>query len=638
MKCSISSTLLTTSMALAACSAAASEPDSLQALLEAETLGQSVDRRAAIESQPIDAFSAWHAGMIKTPDGWIPVEELSFAGRNEEYEAKRASMEKHPAMHLSLARWCSRHELPDQARAHYFGALMTAPNNIEARKYLGHVRIGDHWIEQTKLAAAQQGFRSSLQKLEETAPTVRAIVEDIHSGVPLRIAEGLDQLERLDSAKALCALEFFAGHIDDDLAKPLIRKIASVRSPKACLALVRVALLHPSPAIRTLTAETIRTYPQHYFVPTLLGMLTTQAKVANNIVMHPNGNIGLDTIVTHELQNRKQAKRAQKLVNVVARFSSSRFAKVNADTTGDISYWSEYWNVPTSDPVRFGKVSQSNLLYTASAMKKLTYVPRDVAATAAQNMFEMAKQQERAVAQQNRATNERVNNVCSLLRATTGEELEDKAETWWTWWNDHNERYQNEKPTEYAYHQQRERIGINSRSYGNTTESKKYDFGEMLIQYSCLVPGTLVQTSAGLRPIEQIKIGDLVLSQDVETAELTLKPVILTTVRPPKSTIKIRTRSGTIEATGGHLWWVSGKGWMKTRDLKPNMFLHSATGTTRITELAENPVLQPTYNLVVDGFNTYFVGSERVLSYDNTVLKPTLRQLPGFGVLESVAD
>ena len=159
----------------------------------------------------------------------------------------------------------------------------------------------------------------------------------------------------------------------------------------------------------------------------------------------------------------------------------------------------------------------------------------------------------------------------------------------------------------------------------------------MLVQYSWLVPGSLVQTATGLVPIENIQIGDLVVSQNVETAELTLKPVILTTIRPPKSTIKITTGNNTIEATGGHLWWVSGLGWVKSRDLKAGMMLHTATGTTEIEGLVANPTPQQTHNLIVDGFHTYFVGPDRVLSYDNTLLKPTLRQVPGFGQIADVA-
>ncbi|MEZ6134373.1 MAG: hypothetical protein R3C53_05620 [Pirellulaceae bacterium] len=60
------------------------------------------------------------------------------------------------------------------------------------------------------------------------------------------------------------------------------------------------------------------------------------------------------------------------------------------------------------------------------------------------------------------------------------------------------------------------------------------------------------------------------------------------------------------------------------------MTLHTATGSTAIKDLVPNPNPQPTYNLVVDDLHTYFVGDQRVLSFDNTQLKPTRCTVPGY--------
>ena len=150
---------------------------------------------------------------------------------------------------------------------------------------------------------------------------------------------------------------------------------------------------------------------------------------------------------------------------------------------------------------------------------------------------------------------------------------------------------------------------------------------------SCLIPGSLVQTAEGLRAIEEIKIGDLVPAQDVETGTLELKPVIATTVGPPQETIAIETERDRVQATGGHLWWVSGRGWIKSRDLQPGMLVRTASATAKVqsVEVVESP--RKTHNLVVDDFHTYFVGDERLLSYDVTFASPTLRLTPGFGTL-----
>ncbi|GAB5402414.1 MAG: hypothetical protein Aurels2KO_06450 [Aureliella sp.] len=611
------------------------EPTSLEETLQKEASGFQVDRRKLASSRAEDKVSLWHAGMVKVPEGdWKAIETLASNPQSDQYEKKRAEFEGKPSKHLSLARWCARNDMPQRARAHYFGVLMGAPNHAEARDFLGHSNIGGQWIADDVLESARTKLHNSLDSLDHWTPILKTIVAGLHSGKAKQMQQSLANLANVDAADALPAMEFFATHIDDDLARPLVRKISELRSADACLALVRIALRHPSHEIRQQTSETIRTYPQHYFVPQLLGMLSTELQVANNLVMYPNGTIGLDTVIGQELPDRKRMNRAQKAVAVVAAYSSDRRLSLVSKTKGEFSYWSNFWAVPKSKPIEVGKLSRTATRVAKSNRESDVYVPRDVALTAAQNLFEEGKQRERATAQQNRQLNRYLNSICGLLRATTGEEFGDDAKLWWTWWNDHNERYQSEKPTQYSYQQERERIAISSESYTNESKvSSEYDFGKMMIQYSCLVPGTLVQTSTGLVPIEKIKIGDMVLSQDVETAELALKPVLLTTIRPPKTTIKIKTGSDTIEATGGHLWWVSGKGWVKTRDLKPSMTLHTATGTVEIESLAFNPSAQRTYNLVVDGMHTYFVGPHRVLSYDNTILRPTLRQLPGYGLV-----
>jgi hypothetical protein len=360
-------------------------------------------------------------------------------------------------------------------------------------------------------------------------------------------------------------------------------------------------------------------------------MLVGELEVENQLVRRPNGTVALETLFRIELRDKKQVQRSQQFVSVVSEFSSHHSSSIFRTTQADMSYWSEYWKIPKNASEYFGTVNIPGETTTAESSVNSTYIPKEVFEAVAGNLDEQSKQQERAVAKSNRDQREMTSRICALLRATTGTEIEDKPNLWWSWWNEYNERYQSEKPTSFVYSSKTENVVVASATSRQEVTNTVKDAGHMLVQWSCLVPGTVVHTSAGLVPIEKVQVGDLVLSQDVETAELTLKPVLMTTVRPPKSTIKMVTSQGTIEATAGHLWWACGLGWMKTRDLKPGMTLRTATGSSILESLEVNPTPQTTHNLVVDGFHTYFVGQERVLSYDNSSLKPTLRQLPGYG-------
>lgn len=81
----------------------------------------------------------------------------------------------------------------------------------------------------------------------------------------------------------------------------------------------------------------------------------------------------------------------------------------------------------------------------------------------------------------------------------------------------------------------------------------------------------LRKTIAGAVAIEDIRVGDLVLSQDPNTGELAFQPVLQTSQRSPEPLLKVRLArrsTDTLEGSGGHPLWVAGEGWVKLRDLK----------------------------------------------------------------------
>ena len=88
----------------------------------------------------------------------------------------------------------------------------------------------------------------------------------------------------------------------------------------------------------------------------------------------------------------------------------------------------------------------------------------------------------------------------------------------------------------------------------------------------------------------------------------------------------------TIQASGGHLFWVSGAGFTKTRELRVGQALQTARGEPVTIRAIEASGAQPLYNLVVDGQANYFVGAHQVLSHDSTILsrgEPSVEQENG---------
>ncbi len=145
---------------------------------------------------------------------------------------------------------------------------------------------------------------------------------------------------------------------------------------------------------------------------------------------------------------------------------------------------------------------------------------------------------------------------------------------------------------------------------------------------SCFPAGTPILTITGSMPIEKVKVGDRVLSQNPQTGELTYKPVQGVTLRPASPLVEIGVGPETIRATRGHPFWVNGRGWVLAKQLQVGQYLHGIGGAVPIDRMAEAPAAEA-YNLVVSDFDTYFVGQQRLLVHDNLPLEETAVVVPG---------
>jgi hypothetical protein len=229
--------------------------------------------------------------------------------------------------------------------------------------------------------------------------------------------------------------------------------------------------------------------------------------------------------------------------------------------------------------------------------------------------------------------------VFGVLADATGAKVPSNPNSWWQWWYDQNYVYvPSQKPVQHSYQTQgfvipllvnNPSASVALRTTDSTPRPTPGSTARPRWPYSCLVAGTLVRTVEGLCPVDKILPGDLVLAQQVTSGELTYKPVLHTTVGPPAAILRIETQGDAIRATKGHLFWVSGRGWLRAQQLEPGMQFHTASGTSSIRSVTPESDMQPVYNLVLPDFHTYFVGRDEVLSYDNTPLQRTTHKVPG---------
>ena len=218
---------------------------------------------------------------------------------------------------------------------------------------------------------------------------------------------------------------------------------------------------------------------------------------------------------------------------------------------------------------------------------------------------------ERAAIQRIARNSDFVNTrVQTILANVTSEDVGTKPSAWWEYWRGYND-------LEYPQKNIVQTARTQARPMPPTRSCE------------CFPAGTPVATLTGLRPIEELKVGDRVLSQDVDSGELAYKPIVDTTLRIMRPTLAVKVAGEEIAVTRGHRFWVTGYGWRMAKHLNVGDRIRSET-ESRMIESIEEDEDRNVFNLVVEQNSNYFVGESRLLVHDNSCPKATVSLVPGW--------
>jgi hypothetical protein len=224
----------------------------------------------------------------------------------------------------------------------------------------------------------------------------------------------------------------------------------------------------------------------------------------------------------------------------------------------------------------------------------------------------------RSVERHNSKVHQANRPAVEVLQAVTGQGIGDDPEDWTAWWYDQQG---------YSYDRPKRPIMRTYVRYVPIPARVKSCFGQ----------GTPVLTLTGARPIELLRIGDLVLSQDIETGRLSYEPVVGLHQNPPMATLRLRLGDEEIVSTTYHRFWCAGQGWAMARELKSSDILRSLAGRIEVASVEAGSV-QPVFNLDVARNCTYFVGKNNLLVHDNSLPPPMLTPFDAEPLLELVAQ
>ncbi|MFH1921363.1 MAG: polymorphic toxin-type HINT domain-containing protein [Planctomycetota bacterium] len=533
---------------------------------DALAVGNAPRSRANAESD----LALWHSGHVRQDNRWVKFDELAKRSAKDErlaeYRQRREESAETLEGRLELARWCSHHQLHDQARAHLTEVLRLDPNHAEARRRLGHRRVGDVWMSREEIEQFRTQADRAAKDLKRWVPELKQVRYRLAQRSERKRQEARESLLAIRDPAAIPAMELVLVGAGDEAARLAVEALEKMPTNEASLALARLAVFSPADTVRYEAAKKLSDRNMDGYVPALLSSMSTPVESRAELDVTPRGRL----IYRHVLyrEGQYQAERAV--------FDTEYRDPILSEGTG-------------------GRVTP--LDGTARLQE------RDAANRAARIQA--------AVTEQNADIDDLNRRVCDALATATGEHVLPAPENWWTWWNDVNESYlPGSKPVREVYNRQ---------------EAPTPSPPSMC---ECLIAGTLVWTDSGLAPIERIAVGDRVLSQNPHTGELAYKPVLRTTVRPPDRLVKLVFGGEALQSTGGHPFWVAGEGWIKARNLKPGSRLHTVDGTSEVWSVHPTGT-EETYNLIVADFHTYFVGKTKILSHDNTIREPTDALVPG---------
>ena len=156
----------------------------------------------------------------------------------------------------------------------------------------------------------------------------------------------------------------------------------------------------------------------------------------------------------------------------------------------------------------------------------------------------------------------------------------------------------------------------------------------------CFTGDTLISTEDGQKRIDEIKEGDYVWSENIETGEKELKKVLTVYVKETDTLLHLKVNGENIDTTENHPFYVEGKGWVAAGDLVIGDKLRSQNGDIKVVEdISVEKLDEPItiYNLEVEDNNNYYVSNNEVLVHnynsdkEATKPKPYSKNRPSYG-------
>ncbi|EKQ57371.1 peptidoglycan-binding protein, partial [Clostridium sp. Maddingley MBC34-26] len=143
---------------------------------------------------------------------------------------------------------------------------------------------------------------------------------------------------------------------------------------------------------------------------------------------------------------------------------------------------------------------------------------------------------------------------------------------------------------------------------------------------ACFVAGTIVLTEQGNKSIEEIKVGDKVLSENADTGEKGYKEVRNAFVKEVDTLVHLDVEGTKIDTTENHRFWVVNEGWIEAGNLEEgDKVLLSSGKIAEVSKVSKEKLDKAikVYNFEVSDWHTYFVSDAGVFVHNVCKANPS---------------
>lgn len=619
----------------------------------------------AVLIDPDNAVARGLMGLVEYQGKWQRPEFIAtqtkhddaFAALIVEYNGRRARMKNTADAHWKLALWCEESGLKPEAMAHLTAVTRLDPGREAAWKRLGCKKLAGRWISTADLATAKAEKLQQANANRYWMPRLakwRRWLGDKHKRPEAEAA-----LSALADPRAVSSIwQVFVEPGSDHhlLAVKLLSQI-DARSASEILAIL--AISSPSASARREATETLRQRDERDYVSLLISMLRKPIRYQVKRVNGP-GSTGV-LLVEGTRFSLERLYEPPPMPNIPLNAALNTY--VDQFGSPVVSLFDGSWNdqkaeqhvtvsnrQPIYDSVLKGSLGFYHTTTTQTTFLShlsKTYVPigqvagdYSFAALTAQQQLENDL---RLVESFNAALGRRNEAISHVLKDVTGSDFGVDRDAWMKWWADQlgyvysaptpkgpSERIIESVPLAYAPRAVPTLSLTETAVTGSTTQTTRV---ATQFNRSCFGAGTPVHTIRGLKPIDTLRVGDQVLTQDTRRGDLSFQPLVAVFHNPPAGTLRIQTDSGDeVVATGIHRFWKSGVGWTMARDLRKGDSIRAIGRSTKVVGVQAETV-QPVYNAEVASGRSFFVGKTGLLVHDNSLVRQSAEPFDAPGSL-----